>query len=295
MPGALAKLGTRLKPPASDCMNNPFYVPGPDRAARVRELFATIARRYDLLNDLQSLSLHRCWKRRLVRLARIGPGQHALDVCCGTGDVTFALARTGARVTGLDFSPEMLAVARHRARASAGAVEFVQGDALALPFAEADFDAVTISYGLRNLADFRAGLAEMARVLRPGGRLLVLDFGKPANRLWRALYFAYLRRAVPMFGRLFAGRADAYAYILESLHHFPDQPGVAALLRSVGLGRVQVMNLLGGAMALLVAEKGSATESGASDNSDRPATGAGVPTTSRLPAGPRGTRLDLPK
>ncbi len=262
-------------------MNNPFYVPGAQRAAKVGELFGTIARRYDFLNDLQSLGLHRHWKRRLVRLARIGPGQHALDVCCGTGDVAFALARTGARVTGLDFSPEMLAVARHRARGSTGAVEFVQGDALALPFADAVFDAVTVSYGLRNLADFRAGLAEMARVLRRGGRLVVLDFGKPSNRLWRALYFAYLRRVVPLFGWLFAGRAEAYAYILESLHHFPDPQGVAALLRSVGLGPVQVMNLLGGAMALLVAEKGSVSgpgESGASDNSDRAATGAGAPT-----------------
>lgn len=276
-------------------MPNPFYVPGAQRAAKVGELFGGIARRYDLLNDLQSLGLHRLWKRRLARLARIGPGQHALDVCCGTGDVTFALARTGARVTGLDFSPEMLAVARHRARANAGVVEFVQGDALALPFAEAAFDAVTISYGLRNLADFRAGLAEMARVLRPGGRLLVLDFGKPANRLWRALYFAYLRRVVPLFGWLFTGRAAAYAYILESLRHFPDQQGVAALLGSVGLGRVQVANLLGGAMALLVAEKDSASGSGESDESDSAALCGGAPTTSHPPGGPRGTRPGPPR
>lgn len=236
-------------------MSNPFYVPGADRATKVRELFGTIARRYDLLNDLQSLGLHRWWKRRLVRLARLAPGRRALDVCCGTGDVALALARTGAEVIGLDFSPEMLAVARQRARTAAGNLRFVEGDALALPFPEDSFDAVTISYGLRNLADFRAGLAEMARVLRPGGRLLVLDFGKPANRLWRALYFAYLRRAVPAFGRLFAGRADAYAYILESLRHYPDPAGVAALLAAVGLVRVRVVPLLGGAMAIQVADK----------------------------------------
>lgn len=236
-------------------MANPFYQPGARRADQVRALFRIIARRYDLINDLQSLGLHRRWKRRVVGLAQLGPGQRALDVCCGTGDVALALARTGAQVTGLDFSPEMLAVARRRAQASNPPVDFVQGDALALPFADAAFDAVTISYGLRNLADFAAGLAEMARVLRPGGRLVVLDFGKPAHRAWRAVYFAYLRAAVPFFGWVFAGRADAYAYILESLRHYPDPAGVAALLERQGLERVQVVELLGGAMVLHRAEK----------------------------------------
>jgi len=236
-------------------MANPFYQPGARRADQVRALFGTIARRYDLINDLQSLGLHRRWKRRLVGLAQLGPGQRALDVCCGTGDVALALARTGAQVTGLDFSPEMLAVARRRAQVSNAPVDFVQGDALALPFADATFDAVTIGYGLRNLADFAAGVAEMARVLRPGGRLVVLDFGKPAHPVWRAVYFAYLRAAVPLFGWVFAGRADAYAYILESLRHYPDQAGVAALLRRQGLERVRVIELLGGAMVLHRAEK----------------------------------------
>lgn len=236
-------------------MANPFYQRGAQRAGKVRDLFGTIARRYDLLNDLQSLGLHRAWKRRLVRLARLGPGQRALDLCCGTGDVAFALARTGARVTGMDFSPAMLAVARARAGREAGAVEFQEGDALHLPFAADSFDVVTISYGLRNLADFAAGLAEMGRVLRPGGRLLVLDFGKPANRLWRGVYFAYLRAAVPVLGRLFAGSADAYAYILESLRHYPGQQGVAALMRRQGLVNVRVLDLLGGAMAINSGEK----------------------------------------
>jgi demethylmenaquinone methyltransferase/2-methoxy-6-polyprenyl-1,4-benzoquinol methylase len=275
-------------------MNNPFYVPGAQRAGKVRELFGAIAWRYDFLNDLQSLGLHRLWKRRLARLARLGPGQRALDVCCGTGDVALALVRTGARVTGLDFSPEMLAVARRRARTATAAVEFIQGDALALPFADASFDAVTISYGLRNLADFRAGLAEMARVLRPGGRLVVLDFGKPASGLWRTLYFAYLRRVVPAFGRVFAGRAEAYAYILESLRHYPDQAGVAALLGEVGLGRVEVVNLLGGAMAIHVAEKGASARDG-TDESDCTSSRARGPTASHPPAELRGTRPGPPK
>jgi demethylmenaquinone methyltransferase / 2-methoxy-6-polyprenyl-1,4-benzoquinol methylase len=252
---------------------NPFYQRGVERATRVRALFATIAHRYDLINDLQSLGLHRHWKRRLVRLARVGPGQEALDVCCGTGDVAFALADTGASVVGLDFSPEMLAVAEARrvrrvgrlddappgsrstAPAVPGSVRFVEGDALQLPFPDSVFDAVTIAYGLRNLAALGAGIAELCRVLRPGGRLVALDFGKPANRAWRALYFGYLRAAVPVFGWLFAGSADAYGYILESLHHYPGQEEVAALLRRQGLSKVTTVNLLCGAMGLHAAER----------------------------------------
>ena len=170
-------------------MSEGYYEPGEQRAAKVRDLFGAIAGRYDLLNDLQSFGLHRAWKRRLVRLAAMGPDRRALDVCCGTGDVALALAATGAEVVGVDFSEPMLSVARERKPAEAR-VRFLQGDALNLPFADASFDAVTISYGLRNLADIPAGLRELWRVARPGGRVLVLDFGKPANRFWRALYFA---------------------------------------------------------------------------------------------------------
>ncbi|MBE7500256.1 MAG: bifunctional demethylmenaquinone methyltransferase/2-methoxy-6-polyprenyl-1,4-benzoquinol methylase UbiE [Verrucomicrobiales bacterium] len=238
-------------------MANPYYQHGTRRADGVRDLFATIARRYDRLNDLQSLGLHRRWKACLVRLARLGPGQHALDVCCGTGDVAFALASTGARVTGLDFSPAMLDVARARCLRfrHEPAITLVQGDALALPFPEATFDAVTISYGLRNLAHLEAGLAEKHRVTRPGGRVLILDFGHPANPLWRRLYFAYLQVAVPVFGRCFAGSATAYAYILESLRHYPAQQTVAELLRQQGFVHVRITDLLGGAMAIHEAEK----------------------------------------
>ncbi len=236
-------------------MANPFYQTGEQRAGRVQQLFGTIARRYDLINDLQSLGLHRRWKRRLARLARLRPGDRALDLCCGTGDVAFALAQTGAEVTGLDFSPAMLEVARARAARQPGRVTFLPGDTLHLPFADNAFDAVTIGYGLRNLADFEAGLAEMQRVARPGGRLLVLDFGRPSNPVWRGLYFAYLRLAVPVFGRLFAGSSDAYAYILESLRHYPGQQGVAELMRRRGLANVVVHDLLGGAMGIDSAEK----------------------------------------
>ena len=237
-------------------MGNAYYAPDATRATKVSALFARIAPRYDLINDLQSFGLHRLWKRRLVRLAAARPGLHALDLCCGTGDVAFALARAGAGVTGLDFSQEMLAMAKQRKpSAGTGQVEFLHGDALQTPFPDAHFDVVTISYGLRNLADFTGGLREMHRVTRPGGRLVILDFGKPPNRLWRSLYFGYLRFAVPVFGRIFCGDAAAYAYILESLQHYPAQEGVATALRELGCANVGVTHLLGGAMSLNYAEK----------------------------------------
>lgn len=234
-----------------------FFQPGASRSPRVKDLFGAIAGRYDLINDLQSLGLHRWWKRRVVRLAQVGPGQRALDLCCGTGDLAFGLAATGCDVVGLDFSEPMLEVARARCKrgrrersACGGRLEFIAGDALAIPFPAGSFDAVTIGYGLRNLPDFRAGLVEMQRVLCPGGRLVVLDFGKPENPLWRWLYFAYLRVVVPGFGRWFCRNAAAYAYILDSLEAYPAQRGITALLRELGFDPVRVWNLLGGAMSL---------------------------------------------
>ena len=234
-------------------MPSKFYVESDARAAKVGDLFAAIAPRYDLINDLQSFGLHRWWKRRLLRLAAVRPGERALDVCCGTGDVTFALARAGAEATGFDFSEPMLAVARRRAatlRAPLPAPRFEQGDALELPFADASFDVVTISYGLRNLADFDRGVRELTRVLRPGGRLLVLDFGKPDLAAWRWLYFQYLRWLVPLFGRLFCGDADTHGYILDSLRKFPAQRGVEAKLHELGYAETRVVNLLGGIMGI---------------------------------------------
>ncbi len=247
-------------------MSNSFYAPGEQRAAKVHALFATIAPRYDLINDVQSFGLHRRWKRRLVTLADVKPGLRALDVCCGTGDIALALAAQGAEVTGLDFSEAMLVVAEDRSRRAEvrsqraalrplPPVRFIRGDAQQIPFPDAAFDLVTVGYGLRNLASWETGLTEMARVVRPGGKLLVLDFGKPDQALWRAPYFGYLRLVVPVFGRLFAGRADAYAYILESLQHYPAQRGVEAKMRALGLQQVRVINFLAGAMSLNLGER----------------------------------------
>ena len=233
---------------------------GGQRAAKVNDLFAAIARRYDLINDLQSFGLHRLWKRRVVNLAAAQPGSRALDLCCGTGDLALALARAGAETTGLDFSPQMLevAAARNQKKNPQSAIrnpQFIQGDAQQLPFPENSFDIVTMGYGLRNLTSWERGLDEMFRVARPGARLIVLDFGKPANWLWREIYFAHLRCSVPLIGLLFCGNASAYAYILESLKHYPAQLAVAEKMRGLKLANVRVINLLGGAMAINYAEK----------------------------------------
>jgi demethylmenaquinone methyltransferase/2-methoxy-6-polyprenyl-1,4-benzoquinol methylase len=234
-------------------VSNPYYDPGVGRAARVKDLFATIAPRYDLINDVQSFGLHRLWKRKLFRLSGAQPGQRALDVCCGTGDIALALARAGAEVTGVDFSGPMLevAAARSRDRSQSGVkVKWMQGDAMSLPFPDNSFDVVSVGYGLRNLADWEAGLREMVRVARPGGRVLVLDFGKPDNRLWRSIYFGYLRVFVPMLGRVFASDPAAYSYILESLHHYPAQRGVEEAMQRMGLSKPTVTNILGGVMSI---------------------------------------------
>jgi demethylmenaquinone methyltransferase/2-methoxy-6-polyprenyl-1,4-benzoquinol methylase len=240
-------------------VSNVFYAPGEQRAAKVNDLFAAIARRYDLLNDLQSFGLHRHWKRQVVELAAVRPGQRALDICCGTGDLALTLARSGAEVVGLDFSQAMLEIAENRRLKSTPSSipnpKFIQGDAQQLPFPENSFDAVTVGYGLRNLANWEAGLHEMVRTAKPGGRLVVLDFGKPPNALWREIYFTHLKMTVPLLGWLFGGNADAYAYILESLKHYPAQDGVAAKMWELSLSNVHVFNLLGGAMAIHYGEK----------------------------------------
>jgi len=235
-------------------MASTFFDPGDQRAAKVGDLFARIAPRYDLINDLQSFGLHRLWKRRVIRLARPQPGERALDVCCGTGDLALGLARCGAQVAGLDFTEPMLDVATRRR--SEKRPHFVRADAQQIPFRDSSFHIVTVGYGLRNLASWETGLCEMRRVATAGGRLLVLDFGKPDNALWRKLYFGYLRIFVPWLGRVFCGNAAAYSYILESLKHYPAQHGVAAKMRDLGLVNVRVINLLGGVMTINYGEKG---------------------------------------
>lgn len=222
-------------------MENPFYKLGANRSAQVNRLFATIAKRYDLLNDLISLGLHRRWKRKLVQLA--GHPRDSLDLCCGTGDIARLLS---GRVVGADFTMEMLQIASTKT----SRVRWVRADALHLPFSNECFDVVTVGYGLRNLADIGQGLSEVYRVLRPGGLFLTLDFGKPQSKLWCWCYFTFLRTMVPVIGRIFCGDWHAYAYILASLRNYPAQRGIKQLMEQHGYTDCGFEESWGGAMAI---------------------------------------------
>lgn len=225
-----------------------------ERAPKVRAMFTRLAWRYDFVNDVMSFGLHRRWKRQTVAIALAGGRERLLDLCCGTGDIGFLAEEMGSGVTGLDFTLPMLAVARRRKGRSGGRIRFAQGDALSLPFPEARFDAITVGYGLRNIADPEKALGEMRRVLAPGGRAVVLDFGKPDNAVAAALYQAFLRTMMPAVGWLFHRDPQTYLYIPESLKRFPAQRGVADLMRKVGFVNVRYENRLLGTMGINIGE-----------------------------------------
>jgi demethylmenaquinone methyltransferase/2-methoxy-6-polyprenyl-1,4-benzoquinol methylase len=237
---------------------NKFLSEGDQRAPKVREMFSLLAGRYDLINDVMSAGLHRKWKRDTVRLALEGRREpvRLLDLCCGTGDLAFLTeeADAGARVTGADFTMPMLAVAKRRRAAERRRSRFVQADALRLPFRSGAFDALTIGYGLRNVADLERALAEMRRVLAPEGRAVVLDFGKPSNKMAALVYGGFLRTVMPLMGWLFHRDPETYLYIPESLRSFPAQKGIEALMRRSGFVNVRHENRLLGTMGLNVGE-----------------------------------------
>jgi demethylmenaquinone methyltransferase/2-methoxy-6-polyprenyl-1,4-benzoquinol methylase len=237
---------------------NKFLSEGDQRAPKVREMFSLLAGRYDLINDIMSVGLHRKWKRDAIRLAlggRRGP-LRLLDLCCGTGDLAFLAEEADgeARVTGADFTMAMLEVAKRRRSADGRRSRFIQADALRLPFRSEAFDAITIGYGLRNIADPGAALVEMRRVLAPGGRLVVLDFGKPSSRLAAWLYQGFLHTVMPAVGWLFHGDSETYLYIPESLKGFPAQRGVEELMRRTGFASARHENRLLGTMGLNIGE-----------------------------------------
>jgi demethylmenaquinone methyltransferase/2-methoxy-6-polyprenyl-1,4-benzoquinol methylase len=216
-------------------------------------MFAGIAGRYDLLNHLLSGNVDKLWRRAVARTLEpsLTTGSRVLDVACGTGDLSLVLARAGkAQVVGLDFCRPMLEIARRKAEAESRAVPFVEGDALRLPFADETFDAVTIAFGLRNLAGVGEGLKELRRILRTGGRCAVLEFSSPVVPGFRALFRFYFARVLPRVGGLLSGSRGAYAYLPDSVSRFPDQKRLAGLMRDAGFENVGYRNLTGGIAAL---------------------------------------------
>jgi demethylmenaquinone methyltransferase/2-methoxy-6-polyprenyl-1,4-benzoquinol methylase len=229
-------------------------------ATWVRGMFGRIAPRYDLLNHLLSMNIDRYW--RACTVARVSqvlaqPGARVLDVCCGTGDLMLALEKRGrrAQVLGGDFCHPMLVAARGKAEERQLRSELFEADALTLPLADAAFDLVTIAFGFRNLTNYRRGLAELHRVLKPGGWLAILEFSTPPSALLAALYGFYSRAILPKIGGWISGSSDAYTYLPESVRRFPDAPGLAEQMRQAGFTNVRFDRMTAGIVALHLGER----------------------------------------
>ncbi len=230
-------------------------VPWSEKARRVRRVFDSVADRYDLMNDLMSAGAHRAWKRFTLTLTRLRPGQRALDVAGGTGDLAEGLARqvgAGGSVVLTDINASMLHHGRNRLidRGLVGNIAYVQANAEHLPFQDRSFDCVTIGFGLRNVTDKASALVSMHRVLKPGGQLLVLEFSQPTLGALGHLYDLYSFAVLPRLGRLVTGDADSYRYLAESIRRHPNQHTLLQMMRSAGFDSCRYHNLMGGIVAL---------------------------------------------
>ena len=224
--------------------------PGVLEEGQVRAMFDRIAGVYDLLNSVMTVGLHHRWRRRAVDLAAVGPGSRVLDVATGTGDLAIELARRGCEVVGTDFSDEML----EHARAKAPGLRWEHANALDMPYDDDAFDAATVGFGARNFADLERGLGEMARVVRPGGRVVVLEITTPTKPPLSTFYGVWFDRIVPVLGRL-SGEQDAYSYLPDSVKRFPGPRELAATMERAGLERLRWIVTAGGIIALHVGEK----------------------------------------
>lgn len=233
------------------------YTTTDSKTAQVRRMFDGLAPRYDLLNHVLSWQIDRLWRRRAVSYAASGSPCRVLDVATGTGDLAFLLASRGFQVTGVDLSPQMLAIATCKAadRKMMGRIAFQEADALHLPFADGSFDAVTVAFGVRNFEDMEAGLAEIHRVLSGDGRLVVLEFSAPQGRIFGVLYRFYFRRILPFVGGWVSKDRAAYAYLQASALAFPEPSRFADLLRQAGFARVAAHSQTGGIAQIYVADK----------------------------------------
>jgi demethylmenaquinone methyltransferase/2-methoxy-6-polyprenyl-1,4-benzoquinol methylase len=226
-----------------------------DKAARVHDVFASVARRYDVMNDAMSLGIHRLWKDAMLDWLAPWPGMRLLDVAGGTGDIAFRFLRRvrgQGSATVLDMTADMLAEGRRRGEAGefADRLDWVAGDAMALPFSDAAFDACTIAFGIRNVTRVEDAIAEAHRILRPGGRFLVLEFGRVPEVGLRRLYDLYSFAVIPRLGQAIAGDRASYRYLVESIRRFPDQETFAAMIAAGGFGQVRYRNLSMGIAAL---------------------------------------------
>ncbi|WP_375480350.1 demethylmenaquinone methyltransferase [uncultured Jatrophihabitans sp.] len=222
------------------------------RPREVARMFDGVARRYDLTNTVLSFGQDRHWRRRTRQCLELTPGSTVLDLAAGTGVSTVELARPGVRAVACDFSLGMLKAGRGNRRRRLR-VPFVAGDATALPFADDSFDAAVISFGLRNVSDVPRALRELARVVRPGGRLVVCEFSRPSWRPFRVIYLNYLMRALPKVARRVSSNAEAYVYLAESIRAWPAQEDLAATIATAGWADVRFRNLTGGIVALHMA------------------------------------------
>jgi len=227
-----------------------------EHAGRVREMFASIASRYDLLNHLLSGNVDKRWRRIVAARVRdklSSNSARVLDVACGTGDLSLTLFEiTGAGVVGTDFCRPMLQIAAGK---TSGRIRFIEGDALDLPFRDGTFDVATIAFGLRNLSNVESGLAELSRVLKPGGWVAVLEFSRPANAVLRPVFNLYFTKVLPWIGRVVSGSQNAYSYLPASVQKFPDQSQLSLLMEQAGFVQVGYENLSGGIAALHMGQR----------------------------------------
>lgn len=245
--------------PAAGRGTTPPGARGEEEAARwVRSMFGRVAGRYDLLNHLLSFNIDRYWRARTVASVRhvlARPDARVLDICCGTGDLALALEKGhGRAVMGSDFCHPMLVEARSKFERKRSASYLFEADALRLPFRDGSLDLITVAFGFRNFANYRAGLAEMRRVLKPGGVAAILEFSQPPNRAFGAVYKWYSRFVLPAVGGALSGSRDAYTYLPESVRKFPGPEELACEMRDAGFARARFDRMTGGIVALHIGE-----------------------------------------